>query len=347
MKLKISPENLLERVALLFNLAPIPLINTQIYFIVARAIMAAADLNIFEVMGKNQITFEEISERAKTHPLATRHLLDCLTGIGYLTCSKGMYSLKPKYHKWLLKEFHSNIVDKLRFQICEWNWMTNLEDYVRTGKAMDIHSIMTRSEWTSYQDGMRAVSGEIAMEIAAKIKLSQNASQMLDIGGSHGLYSIELCKKYPGLSSTILELPAAIERASAIASNKGLGKRVRFQPGDALIDNLGDQVYDLILLNNVAHHFTAEDNLELTKKAALSLKPGGIFAVGEFIRDTQPGQGGLVASCSGLYFSLTSKSGAWSVEEINSWQREAGLKVKNPIMLMRLPGWQMLIATKQ
>jgi hypothetical protein len=53
----------------------------------------------------------------------------------------------------------------------------------------------------------------------------------------------------------------------------------------------------------------------------------------------------LAASSSGLYFLLTSKSGIWSVEDINSCQREAGLKVKKPITLMRLPGWQMLIAT--
>jgi hypothetical protein len=40
---------------------------------------------------------------------------------------------------------------------------------------------------------------------------------MLDIGGSHGLFSIELCKRYSSLSSTIMELPGAIEAASAIA----------------------------------------------------------------------------------------------------------------------------------
>jgi SAM-dependent methyltransferase len=168
---------------------------------------------------------------------------------------------------------------------------------------------------------------------------------MLDIGGSHGLYSFELCKKYPALSSTILELPAAIEGAGVIAGH-GLSGRVKYKAGDALTDCLGDQLYDLILLNNVAHHFTAEGNIKLTKKAARALKPGGMFAVGEFIRCARPGEGGVVASSSGLYFSLTSKSGTWSIEDINSWQREAGLTVKKPITLMRLPGWKMLMATK-
>ncbi|MBK7694468.1 MAG: hypothetical protein IPI30_09125 [Saprospiraceae bacterium] len=30
---------------------------------------------------------------------------------------------------------------------------------------------------------------------------------MLDLGGSHGLYSIELCKRNPNLKSVIVDLP--------------------------------------------------------------------------------------------------------------------------------------------
>jgi hypothetical protein len=44
---------------------------------------------------------------------------------------------------------------------------------------------------------------------------------------------------------------------------------------------------------------------------------------------------------------MTSSSGAWSVEDINAWQREAGLKSRKKISLMNLPGWNLLLATKQ
>ena len=77
---------------------------------------------------------------------------------------------------------------------------------------------MTADEWAHYQEGMRDLSVNVAKELAGKLKLPVHASKMLDIGGSHGLYSIELCKKYPSLTSTILELPGAIDRASAIAA---------------------------------------------------------------------------------------------------------------------------------
>lgn len=346
MKLKITPDTFLEWIAIKLNIVPTPLIDTQIAFTTARAIMTAAELDIFETLGKNSKTFHQVADSCKTHLVATKQLLDCLAGIGYLKWSNDQYSIKPKYYKWLLKEYQSNLIGKLRFQISEWNWMSKLEDYVRTGKPMELHSVISESEWANYQDGMRDLSVHSAKELAGKIKLSANTSKLLDIGGSHGLYSIELCKRYPSLSSTILELPGAIDRASAIAAQQGLTDRVKFQVGNAITDDLGEQKYDLVMINNVVHHFTAEDNLKLAQKVAGALKPEGMYAVGEAIRGTKPGEGGAVASSIGLYFSLTSESGVWSIEEINSWQRKAGLKIQKPIGLMTLPGWKMLVATK-
>lgn len=346
MKFKITAENPMEWIAIKLNLVPAPLMDTQIAFTTARAIMAAAELGIYEVLGKDSKTFQQVADSCKTHPAATKQLLDCLAGVGYLKWSNDQYSIKPKYHKWLLKEYPSNLIGKLRFQISEWNWMAKLEDYVRTGKPMELHSVITQSEWANYQDGMRDLSANTAKELAGKIKLPPHTSKLLDIGGSHGLYSIELCKKYPSLTSTILELPGAVDRASAIAAEQGFTDRVKYQAGNALTDDLGEQQYDLVMINNVVHHFTAEDNLKLAQKVARALKPGGMYAVGEFIRSSKPGEGGAVASSAGLYFSLTSESGTWSIEDINSWQQKAGLKTQKPISLMTLPGWKMLLATK-
>ena len=108
--MKNQPENLLEWIALKANLAPIPLIDTQVAFNAARAIMAAAELGIYEAIGKKSKTAGEVSSTCNTHPEATRHLLDALVGIGYLQWSNGNYTLKQKFHKWLLKESESNLV---------------------------------------------------------------------------------------------------------------------------------------------------------------------------------------------------------------------------------------------
>jgi 2-polyprenyl-3-methyl-5-hydroxy-6-metoxy-1,4-benzoquinol methylase len=344
MKIKNQPENLIEWIALKANLAPIPLIDTQVAFNAARAIMAAAELGVYEAIGKNSKTADEVSSACNTHTEATRHLLDALVGIGYLQWSNGNYTLKQKFHKWLLKESESNLIGKLRFQILEWEWMAKLEDYVRTGKTLEMHNSMSPGEWQLYQEGMRDLSINVAKEVAPKIPVPKGATAMLDIGGSHGIFSIELCKRYPSLSSTIMELPGAMEAASAIAKRYDTTNRVNYVAGNALTDDLGKEKYDLIMINNVVHHFTSEQNFTLAKKIAAALKPGGIYAIGEFIRQSKPGEGGVAASTTGLYFSLTSSSGTWSIDEMEGWQKSAGLKIEKPVAPMSLPGWKILIA---
>src|SRR5688572_4878931 len=192
MKFSIKPENLLERMALYLNLAPVPLVDTQLAFNSARAIMAGAETGIYTALGKQSKTDQQIAAACKTDPVATKHLLDCLVGIGYLRWNNGQYSLKPKFYKWLLPEYPSNLLGKLKFQQIEWNWIAQLETYVRTGKPLDFHSTMTPVEWASYQEGMRDLSINASKELAKKIKLPQGATSMLDIGGSHGLFSIEI-----------------------------------------------------------------------------------------------------------------------------------------------------------
>jgi 2-polyprenyl-3-methyl-5-hydroxy-6-metoxy-1,4-benzoquinol methylase len=120
-------------------------------------------------------------------------------------------------------------------------------------------------------------------------------------------------------------LPAAVESASAIAKRYDNTGRVTYKAGNALEDDLGTDAFDVVMINNVVHHFTAEQNVMLAKKIARALKTGGIYIIGEFVRSHKPGEGGAVGATSGLYFSVISASGNWSENEMQGWQRNAGL----------------------
>jgi SAM-dependent methyltransferase len=167
---------------------------------------------------------------------------------------------------------------------------------------------------------------------------------MLDIGGANGQYVTALCRKYPKLKATILDLAGAIEKASPLADD--VQHQIDFEVGNALTDDLGENRYDVVLLSNVAHHFTEEQNQELTKRVMRSLRKGGIFIVNEFIRPAFDGKTELVGSSSSLFFGLTSTSGNWTVAEIQSWQRAAGLKIYKTIRYFTIPGMAMVIAKK-
>jgi len=205
---------------------------------------------------------------------------------------------------------------------------------------------MSAEEWTVYQDGMRDVAASPAVELAKRMPVPQGATRLLDIGGSHGLYSTELCKRHPALVATVLELPGAVDRATEIAKREGLGAHVQHRIGNALSDDLGEATFDIVMINNLVHHFTPEQNAELARRAARALAPGGVYAVGDFLRASHPGAGGGVPAVLDLYFALTSASGTWSLDEIASWQLGAGLMPMKTIQFLSLPGWASLPAIK-
>jgi SAM-dependent methyltransferase len=346
MKLKIVAENPLEWLALKLNLAPTPLVDTQVAFTMARCIQAAAELGIFQALGKGSHSSADVAGSCGTDRRATEHLLNALVGNGYIRWRDGMYSITPRYHKWLLKEHESNLIGKLRLQNLEWEWVGQLEQYVRTGTPLDMHSMAAGEKWDRYQEGMRDLSVNVAGELARKIPVQKNAILMLDIGGSHGLVSLQICRRNPGMKSVILELPEALEAARSIGMRYDKDGLLRYEVGNVLKDDIGESRFDLVILNNVAHHFSADQNRELAKKVARALKPGGIFGVGESIRKEKPGEGGLIGAMAGIYFSLTSRSGSWSVKEIQDWQRQAGLSILTPIRCMTLPGFQLVMGRK-
>jgi SAM-dependent methyltransferase len=308
--------------------------------------MVAAEMGIFEALGKANQDAGSIARDCGTDARATRQLLDCLVGVGYAHWRDGRYSLPAPMRKWLLRSSPDSIVNKLAYELLEWDFVGKTGDFVRMGKPIAPHESFGPREWAVYQDAMRDVAANPAVELARRLPVPPGATRLLDIGGSHGLFSVELCKRHPALNATILELPGAVDRASEIAQREGLGDRVKFRVGDVLTDELGEATFDLVMANNLVHNFSPEQNSVLAKHVARALSPRGIYAIGDFLRPSHPGAGGGVAAVMDLFFALVHASGTWALQEIVSWQRDAGLEPMKAIRFRSLPGWASIPAFK-
>ena len=347
MRLGIIGEGLVERIIARTNMAPAPLLETQIAFCMARSIMAGVKLGIYDAIGTGASTAAEVAVACKTDRDATTKLMNTLVGCRYLRHRAGRYELTPKARKWLLRDSPNSIVDKLLFQYDEWDIVAKYEEYVATGQPLDVHGTLgDREAWARYQRGMRALASISAAEVAERLPVPPGATTMLDIGGSHGYYSVSACRRHDGLRATILDLPDAVEHAAPILAREGMGERVSHRPGNALADDLGHDTWDVIFLSQLVHHFTDEQNRVLMKRIAQALKPGGVCVLLDALRPSSPDASGAIGAVLDLFFAATSRSGTWPLDTMQTWQRDAGLAVEKPIYLRTLPDCAMVVGRR-
>jgi SAM-dependent methyltransferase len=326
MKVDMVADNLLDWMALKVNLIPTPYVHILHAAIGSKCVLTALKLDVFEVMREAPETVERIAEKTTLHPKVLEKMLNILVCLGYLSRRGGKYRLTRRSRKWCLKGSPLNLGDcAAAFEVDCAHVADHFEEFLKTGKGIDIHSVLTPDQWQAYQDGMVFNGKYWGRGTARAVPVPPNPRQMLDIGGSHGLFSIELCKRHPTLRSTILDLPHAVERGRRMLAQTNMGDRIDYRTGDVLVEDLGENVYDLVLMASVAHHLDEEQNIAVAKKVAKSLKPGGYFVIqewpiGEGIYGTD-----MIGRAIDLCWSLQSSSGGWRVDQLKSFQQQAGL----------------------
>jgi SAM-dependent methyltransferase len=339
MRLGVIADDIVERLILKSNTAPEPLLETQMAFSMARSIMVGVKLGLFEAASDGARSAADIAKTCATNPGATEKLLNALTGCGYFKFRNGAYALTPKSEKWLLRLSPQNLCDKSLFQFYEWDFVEGYETFVRTGNPMAGHEGVQGDDfWNIYQRGMRNLAGLAAGEVSGRFPMPPGARDILDIGGSHGYFSVSLCRKHPDLKSVILDLPDAVKQAAPILAEEKMGDRVTHRPGNALTDDLGEGSVDIVFMSQLVHHFTDEQNRVLMQKIARALRPGGVCVMLDSIRPRKPGEGGQTAALLDLYFAMLSESGTWPMETMQDWLQSAGLKPLKPIWLRSMPG---------
>lgn len=352
MQLIISPDTPLEWLALRANLAPIPFLHAQIMPVLAKAVLEAADKGVFDAAKNGPQTLDDLVHTLQLNRKALGELMGLLTAMGYFTYRKNRFELTRMARRFALKDDPQSVHGMMVFNNrVMWDWMSHLGEYLETGRGVQFHDTLSTEQWRYYQEGMLAATSTEAAEFGRRAPMPKSVrsgapATMLDIGGSHGQHSVALCKKFPALTSVILDLPPAIEQAAPLLARQGMGDRIRHQPGNALTEDFGETQYDIVLMSSLAHHFTPEQNQLVAHKIARALRPGGVFIVNEYIRPDVGQKPELIGSSTDLFYGMTSTAGNYSTAEIQAWQQAAGLKTDKIVPYRMIPGRAMVVAKK-
>jgi ubiquinone/menaquinone biosynthesis C-methylase UbiE len=345
MRLAARPQNIKESIALAAGLVPTPLMDTLMALLLAKTVIAATALGIFDALEAEPLTSSEIAEILGSDPKATEQMARALFGCRYLKYKENRFALAPISRRWLSRSSLGSLHSAILHGSLDLRFM-DFENYVKHGTSQEFHSALSPEEWQIYHRGQADHAAQIVDEVIEKAPLPPHAIDLLDLGGGHGLYSVAFCGRYPQLRARVLDLATPSEERGAKRALDSACSRVQFEVGDIRSILLQPNSADMILLANVLHHFDGPTNRSLMKRVATALRPGGIVIVVDAMRTSCVQRTGQLEGLLNLYFGAASGVGLWTMEEIREWIQNAGLAVLPPKALRRMPICSMQVGRK-
>lgn len=331
-----------ERVGLRLGVTPAPLVDF-LQHAAFRTLLAGYRLGVFEALAVGPLTLDELAARVEAKPPSLEPLLDVLRRLGYLTRRGEAYANTATTARWLIASSPQTITPIVGFLedfVGRWD---HLEETVKEGRPPfttyefnDLHP----DRWPLFHDGMRMLALFTIDEVARKARLPADRSlRLLDVGGSHGLYALALCRRYPRMEAVIYDWPAGVAAAQVEIARAGLGARVTTRTGDFLTDDLGHG-YDVALLGNIIHGQKPPAIVDVLRRLRVALEPDGSVLILDQVAMRQPLTrfAGYAAALTGLLLLNELGGGIYPYTQVRSWLRETGYPDVRLRRLLRAPG---------
>jgi predicted O-methyltransferase YrrM len=259
---------------------------------------AAAELNLFTLMGGELLAAEAIAIRLHSNLRATTVLLDALAALGLLEKEGESYRVPANLRPLLSDSTPGTALPMMLHQMNLIRIWSQLAWTVRSGEpAVRQASIRgADADRGAFIAAMHSVSGPIADALVARIG-PPKFRHLLDVGGASGTWTMAFLRAVPGSRATIFDLPDAIEQARERLSQSGFLDRVDLVAGDFYDDPLPVGA-DLAWVSAIVHQHAREDSRELFGKVHESLVAGGRIMIRDIVMEpnrVDPLEGALFA----------------------------------------------------
>lgn len=353
MPIRLTPlESLLARL----NLLPVPLFDTPLSAGIAKVLVTACELGVFDALDKQPLALEILAQRLQCDPQGLHLLLQLLTSAGYVRLHRGKYCNTRVSRRWLAGSSPSSVAPYIIHSpdiVAIWDHLPEVVRENRQAMRMpyeeDAANPETAAALARHYAGLASLAMVLGGEVVRRAHIPRHATQLLDVGGSHAAYSVLFCRKYPQLHATVLDIGPGIEAGKLTAKQTAMEDRISFLCANIVTEDFADELsssFDAALYFHIAHLLPPEINAAILTKVATMLKPGGVLVFVDQVTDQTPRLSLAALMVQFMALTMTTVGGTcYPFATVKSWLEQAGMSGVRSHRLLT-PGATMITAKK-
>lgn len=268
------------------------IVDMMMGFFKTKTLTAAFDLGLFDAMGEDPATLEQICARVKVPETSGKRMLIALQAMGLVHRGNDHYSLAPDAASYLIRRspqwlgWLGRHIDAFLYPL----W-ANAAQAVREDKDQREVVFGDKRNWfdilyenpsdvTDFQEFLGIFAIPFIEGMVEGVDFSRY-SRFMDIGSGVGSLPVAVAQACPHLEITICELPKAACYVRDKIMSGQFADRIRVIEGDVIAGTIPQQEYDLIHLGWTLHDYTPATQIEILRNIYDALPQGGAFMASE------------------------------------------------------------------
>jgi hypothetical protein len=292
----------------------------------AKYLFVASELDLFAALGSDSLTLTSLSEKIDVPVRTLRIVADALTATGFLTCEDGQYQNTPLTETFLSGQTPMDLRPVLQLwdKVVYEQWRT-LETAVRENKRTYGLPEYSPEQHRIFNAGIATLTVPSAKALAQKYDFSHHR-RILDLAGGMGLFLTFAIQSNEKLTGTLMELPSALQMARQRLASTPFADRIDFLEGDILTAGIPSG-YDLLILANITHILSPENNLALLNRIREAVEPSSRLLLIDFWTNPSHTEPVFAALMAGEFHIYSGEGDVYSVAEMNDWLDASGWKM--------------------
>jgi len=244
------------------TITPEPILQAVTGFMAAKHLFVANEIRLFELLGNDGCSLEELARRTAIPKRTLRIIADAMVALSFLIKQDGLYRNGPVTSTFLSGQTPADLRPLLSFwnQISYPKWH-KLEESVRAGGGTaGRFEFSNAKEEEVFSKGVEAFTVPQAQALAEAHDFSPYRS-VLDLGGGTGSFLLPVLGRHAHLTGTVFEIPPVAAVARRVLAGHALGVRIQIVEGDFLTTPI-PHGHEAIIVANVIHTLSPEHNAQ-------------------------------------------------------------------------------------